>query len=112
MAIFDIRTIFMNCPPPSHSMRCFLLCVHFFGAIIESVRHLSFCKNRDVYGGDSEKKNGACFFVGVKERAPYIAFWSAPRSVLPTTFKILRACKPFFCFGILDRVQKITSCQI
>ena len=43
MAIFDIRTIFMNCPPPSLSMRCFFVCVCIFlGAIIEYVSHLSF----------------------------------------------------------------------
>ena len=59
VAIFDIRTIF---PPPSHSMRWFFVCVHFFGAIIECVRHVYLCKNRDLYDGDSEeKKNGVCF---------------------------------------------------
>ena len=50
-------------------MRCFfIVCEHFFGAIIESVRHLSFCKNRDFYGGDSEKKVVHFFLVRVKER--------------------------------------------
>ena len=57
MAIFDIRTIFVNCPPLSHNMLWFLLSAYFFlfGAIIESVRHVYFCKIRDFYGGDSEK---------------------------------------------------------
>ena len=64
MAIFDIKNMFLNCPPPSNSMRCFLLCACIFG---ESVRHLSFCENRDFYGGDSEKE-WDMFFVGVNER--------------------------------------------
>ena len=30
--------------------------------------HLSFCKNRDIYGGDSETKVEHVFLVGIKER--------------------------------------------
>ena len=40
-----------------------------WGAIIEYVSHLSFCKKRNVFGGDSKKKKKwSMFFCGVKER--------------------------------------------
>ena len=38
-----------------------------FGAIIESVRHVYFCKNSNFYCGDLKRK-WRMFFVGVKER--------------------------------------------
>ena len=69
--IFVRSTIFMNCPPPSHSMWCFfVVCVHFFGSIIEFIGHLSFCKKRDFYDGDSEKKWSMLFLflVGIQEQ--------------------------------------------
>ena len=60
VVIFDIGTIFITRPPP---IVCGVFC-HIWGAIMESVRHLSFCKNRDFYGGDSEKKWGMFFLWG------------------------------------------------
>ena len=70
MAIFDIRSVFITRPPPSHSRLCGVcfVCVEFLGAIVESVRHLSFSKYRDFYGGVSEKKKAACFFCGGKRK--------------------------------------------
>ena len=39
------------------------MCVHFFGSIIESIGHLSFCKKRDFYVGDSGEKMGHAWFL-------------------------------------------------
>ena len=47
----------------------FVVCVHFLAAILES-----FCKNRDFYDGDSEKKWGMVFFCGVKRKNRNVSF--------------------------------------
>ena len=74
VAIFDIRTIFMNCPPPCHSigMPCFfVVCVHFF---LSDYRIFVYFTYISVKIGIFmmrilKKKSGACFFfVGIKER--------------------------------------------
>ena len=69
VAIFDI---FMNCPPPSHSMWCFFCCVRaFFGIdyrIIEFIGTYLSVK-REIFMMEILKKNwGMLFFVGVQEK--------------------------------------------
>ena len=58
MTIFDRRTNFMN-----WYVLLFVVCVHLLGSIIESIGHLSFCKKRDFYGGDSEENKWGMFFL-------------------------------------------------
>ena len=60
-------------------MGFFYVCVQFFGSIIESIGHLSFCKKRDFYVEDSGGKMGhACIFFGflvvVQETNIYIFY--------------------------------------
>ena len=57
VAIFDIRSIFIGCFSITLVVAIFDLgkCFGMDYRIIEFIVHLSFCKKRKFYGGDSEK---------------------------------------------------------